>query len=138
MKTIEEKFNSRFARWEIALPAGDIDQRKRGKIQKGGWAIWYLFGSDESGEYLDVYALHRSCEDHYRLYESGGQKNLPTPWDVYPVTGDPVADAKEKEAFFAHNQEVAKLLAKKGFGMEGDEPLGAQLNSFLRTTDTED
>lgn len=136
MKLIEEKFNSRFARWEIALPAGDIAQRKRGKIQKGGWVIRYLFGADEKGEYLDCYAQHRNCEDHYRLYANGERQNLPTPWDVYQITGDPIADAKAKEAFLAHNQEVASLLAEKGFGIEGNEPLGIQLNSLLRTTDT--
>lgn len=134
MDKIAEQFNFRFHRWEIELPPDDIAQRRRGKIQKGGWVVWYLFGRDETGEYLDVYAQHRNCEDHYRLYESGERKNLPTPWDVYPVTGDPVADAKEKEAFLAHNQEVGKLLANKGFGMEGDEPLGIQVNALLHTT----
>lgn len=135
MDKIAEQFNFRFHRWEIELPSDDIVQRNRGKIQKGGWVVWYLFGSDEKGEFLDYFGSHRNCEDHCRIYESGEKLGLPTPWDVYRVTGDPVADAKEKAAFLAHNQEVAQLLASKGFGMEGDEPLGAQLNSLLRTTD---
>ena len=53
MKNIESKFNATFAHWGIRLPAGAVEQRERGKIVQTGWAIWYLFGSDEKGEYLD-------------------------------------------------------------------------------------
>ena len=137
MQMIEENFNTRFVRWEITLPPEDIAQRKRGKILKGGWAIWYLFGADEKGEYLDYYSVHRMGGDHCRIYESGEKQGLPTMWEVCRVTGDPVADAEEKEAFFKHNQGISKLLAEKGFGMDGDEPLGVQVNTLLCTNDVE-
>lgn len=132
MTIIEEKFNARFARWEIVLPTDDVAQRKRGKILKGGWAIWYLFGSDENGEYLDYYAEHRMGGEHCRMYENGEKKNLPTMQEVFRVIGDSFADATEKEAFFQHNLCVSKLLIDKGFGMEGDEPLGVQVSHLLR------
>lgn len=132
MKIIEEKFNSRFARWGIVLPTEDIAPRKRGKIVKSGWAIWYLFGADDKGEYLDYYSQHRMGGDHCRLYENGERQGLPTMWEVCRVTGNPVADAKEREIFLKHNLEVSNLLAEKGFRMEGDEPTGVQVNNLLR------
>ncbi len=135
MDMIEEKFNARFARWGIVLPTEDITQRKRGKIVKGGWAIWYLFGADENGGYLDYYSQHRMGGDHCRLYENGERQNLPAMWEVCRVTGDPVADAKERDVFLKHNLEISNLLAEKGFGMEGNEPLSVQVNTLLRTTD---
>jgi hypothetical protein len=32
---------------------------RRGQINAEGWAIWYLFGNDDRGEYLDSYAAQR-------------------------------------------------------------------------------
>lgn len=100
MKIIEEQFNARFARHHIVLPPEDIAQRKSGEIVQGGWAIEYLFGADEKGEYLDYYAVHKMHwgADHCRLYENGERQELPTMRDVHLVTGDPVADAKEEQA----------------------------------------
>lgn len=135
MRMFEEIFNTQFAHWEIVLPPEDVAQRKRGKILIGGWAIWYLFGADEKGEYLDYYSIHRMGGDHCRIYESGEKHALPNMWEWYQVTGDPVTDAKEEEAYFKHNQGISRLLAEKGFGMDGDEPLGVQINTLLRTND---
>src|SRR5262249_43812462 len=42
-------FAESFAMWDICLPEEDVVNRRRGKIVKAGWAIWYLFGSDEQG-----------------------------------------------------------------------------------------
>jgi hypothetical protein len=52
MPEVESQFNAAFSHWGISLPPDDIAQRRPGKIIKAGWAIWYLFGSDESGDYL--------------------------------------------------------------------------------------
>jgi hypothetical protein len=38
-----------YAFWDICLPEEDVVGRRRGKIVKRGWAIWYLFGSDDKG-----------------------------------------------------------------------------------------
>lgn len=37
----------------IPLPPEDVKEKRRGKILAAGWAICYLFGTDEQGEYLD-------------------------------------------------------------------------------------
>lgn len=78
MRHIEGRFAEHFAPWDIVLPKEHVQKRRRGKIVVAGWAIWYLFGSDERGEYLDYYAAHRMTSDeHVRIYESGEIESLP-------------------------------------------------------------
>lgn len=61
------------------MPPEHVRERKRGKIVEAGWAIWYLFGEDERGEYLDYYASHRMTNDrHLRIREDGAEEYLPT------------------------------------------------------------
>lgn len=68
MKEIESRFNDEFSPWDIRLPARDMKLQRRGRILDAGWAIWYLFGTDEKGEYLDYYASHRMTNDrHVRI-----------------------------------------------------------------------
>lgn len=79
MRSIERRFRRTFAHWGLALPPEDVEARRRGKIVGGGWAIWYLFGSDEQGEYLDYYASHRMTDDrHVRFCEGSPAEHLPT------------------------------------------------------------
>ena len=68
MTNIETVFNEAFAAWDIRLPEETIASKQRGKIVKAGWVIWYLFGSNEHGWYLDYYAAHRMTNDrHVRI-----------------------------------------------------------------------
>jgi hypothetical protein len=134
VKTIEERFNAQFAQYGIYLPHEDIAGRQRGKIVKGGWAIWYLFGIDKMGEYLDYYASHRMTSDrHLRLYANGKEKELPIIILIRLCSDDPAEDAKLEARFRARNRRVNRLLKKKGFGIAGDEPGGVLLNRLLVT-----
>jgi hypothetical protein len=77
MSVLEERFRDHFAPWSISIPPGHVGERGREKIVEGGWAIWYLFGEDERGEYLDYYASHRMTNDrHFRLREDGTEEYL--------------------------------------------------------------
>jgi hypothetical protein len=79
MDTAAELFNRDFSRWAIRLPPEDVAHRHRGRINQEGWAIWYLFGTEDRGEYLDYYAAHRMTDDrHIRIYASGEREDLPT------------------------------------------------------------
>jgi hypothetical protein len=132
MDEIEAQFNAEFAHWTIRLPPEDIAQRSRGKIIQAGWAIWYLFGSDEMGEYLDYYASHRMTSDrHIRIGAGGRCEDLPTIHSARLSSKDTAEDARLEAEFYAENQRVAELLEDKGFGMRGDEPGGVQINRFL-------
>ena len=132
MSTIETEFNRRFEHWDIALPPEDVLHRRRGYIAKAGWAIWYLFGSDERGEYLDYYSSHRMTDDtHMRIYADGTTEELPSIASFRIVSQDPIEDARLEAEYFARNQEVARMLEEKGFGMTGGEPGGVAINRYL-------
>lgn len=132
MNAIQTRFNATFVHWKIRLPPKDIANRRRGKIVKAGWAIWYLFGSDEKGEYLDYYSSHRMTSDsHARIYASGEVEWLPTIQEGRPCSEDPEEDKRLDAEYYAANQRIAKLLEEKGFGITGDEPGGVTINRYL-------
>ena len=132
-KSIEERFRRTFARWGISLPPEDVEARRRGKIVASGWAIWYLFGEDERGAYLDYYASHRMTDDrHVRLREESPAEHLPTIRTFRIVSPDPVEDARLEAEHLEHNRRVGRMLEEKGFGVAGDEPLSVQINRHLR------
>jgi len=134
MKEIERVFNETFSNWDIKLPPEAVAERRRGKIVKAGWSIWYLFGSDENGEYLDYYSSHRMTDDsHVRIYSDGRCEYLPTIGSFRIVSQDPEEDARLEAEYYRKNQEVARMLESKGFGIEGDEPGGVQINRLLHT-----
>ena len=133
MDTAAELFSRDFSHWAIQLPPQDVAQRQRGRINHEGWAIWYLFGADEHGEYLDYYAAHRMTDDrHVRIYASGEREELPTIQSFRPCSDDPVDDQRLADELFVKNQRVAALLESKGFGLDGSEPASVALNRIVR------
>lgn len=139
MKEAEIQFNYSFSPWNIRLPPQNIVARRRGKIVEAGWAIWYLFGSNEKGEYLDYYAAHRMTNDrHVRIHASGEREALPTIAEWQITSRDPEENARLEDEYFAKNRWVARMLEDKGFGIGGDEPGGVQVNRFLHITKPEE
>lgn len=131
MSDIESAFQSDFADLGISLP-GSAREGRPGKIMVGGWVIWYRYGSDDEGDHLDYYASHRKDFDrHVRLRTGGRRQNLPAINGVRRASQDPVEDARLAAEHFAANQRVAEMLDAKGFVLEGDEPMGVQINRFL-------
>lgn len=125
MDEILLNFNAEFATWGISLSPDQIAQRGRGKIVKAGWTIWYLFGSDKEGLYLDYYATHRMTNDRHSRFRANGEcEELPTLLDARPCSEDSKEDARLEAEFLAENQRVSDLLEKKGFGITGTEPDG--------------
>ena len=132
MRQIQERFKEEFSPWNIELPEEDVRQRRRGKVIEQGWAIWYLFGSDERGEYLDHYASHRMTSDrHIRIWEDGTEEYLPVVSSMRPASRDPEEDARLATEHFVENRRVSKMLEEKGFGIEGDEPFSIGINRYL-------
>ena len=122
MRRIEEHFSQRFQVWRIELPREAVDNRQRGKIVEAGWTIWYQFGSDEDGEYLDYYSSHRMTNDsHVRIHEDGRVESLDSLWEVRPTSKDPDENARLENEFWEHNERVSRILEEKGFGLQGDE-----------------
>lgn len=128
-----EEFSREFSDWAIHLPQEDVAQRRRGRINHEGWAIWYLFGVDDRGEYLDYYAAHRMTNDrHVRIYADGEQEHLPTIQSFRRCSDDPAEDQRLEAEFIAENQRVAALLEAKGFGLDGSQPTSVAINRFVR------
>jgi hypothetical protein len=134
MREIEEQFRRDFGAWGIALPPENVKERRRGKILAAGWAIWYLFGTDERGEYLDYYASHRMTDDrHVRLRGDGTGEDLPAVVGMRVVSRDHEEDARLEAEYLEENRRVARMLEEKGFGVAGDEPALIAVNRYLRT-----
>ena len=128
MERIELAFAERFAHWGLALPKRNVQGRKRGTISREGWTVQYLFGSDERGEFLDYYATHRMTDDsHVRIYANGEAIFLPTIVSMFLVPPDPVEAEQARQAYVAKNREVAALMAEKGFGLDINGALRADL-----------
>ena len=132
MRRIEEHFRQAFQVWRIQLPRESVEKRQRGKIVEAGWTIWYEFGSDEDGEYLDYYASHRMTNDsHVRIYEDGRVELLESLWELRPTSENPDENARLDDEFWKHNERVSRLMDEKGFGLQGDEHGSAIVNRGL-------
>jgi hypothetical protein len=132
MSIIGSTFARDFSHWDITLPPENVHERRRGKIVAAGWAIWYLFDSDERGEYLDYYASHRMTDDrHVRIYETGQVESLPAINTMRFISSDPDEDARLEAEYREEQRRVATILEEKGFSMEGDEPGGVHINRYL-------
>jgi hypothetical protein len=80
MGVIEERFSQTFAKWGIRLPPEDVAARRRGKIVKAGWSIWYLFAADETGKYSDIRWISpggcgQTCPSHRTRPPRRGSEN---------------------------------------------------------------
>lgn len=108
LSSIRSRFARYFAHWGIELPEKAVAERKRGELFQAGWSVRWLFGSDEKGEYLDFYAVHRMTNDrHERIHETGEMTELEA-LSVLILVG------KEKE-YYARNRRVGRMLKAKGF-----------------------
>ena len=125
-------FNKDFETWSIELPKEAVENRQRGKIVKSGWTIWYLFGTDEAGDYLDYYASHRMTNDrHVRLYANGSFKVLNSYCNTCRVSDNPEENRRLENEFWEYNERVSRELESKGFSLEGDEHPSTIINRAL-------
>lgn len=123
LSIIERHFNDQFRHYGIHLPPADLVLRRRGRLDQAGWTIWYLFGRDEQGDYLDFYATHRQWADmHRRLRARGGRECLPALQGVDPDILDPAEVRRLRAACEAANRPIVALLAAKGFSSQPGEP----------------
>lgn len=106
---IRSRFARYFAHWGIELPEKAVAQRKRGELFQAGWSVRWLFGSDEKGEYLDFYAVHRMTNDrHERIHENGEVTGL-------EALSEPLIPVGKEKEYYARNRRVGRMLKAKGF-----------------------
>jgi hypothetical protein len=133
---LRSMFKRSFAHWGIEIPE-DVEPRDRaGHIVEQGWAIWFRFGADDTGEFLDYYAAHRMTEDrHVRLRVSGGEESLAAIATMRLASEDPAEDARLHAEHLEANRRTEQLLREKGFGLTGAEPFSVVANRLLATDD---
>jgi hypothetical protein len=68
---------------------------------------------------------------HIRLREDPTEEHLPMVSTMRPASQDPEEDDRLAAEHLEENRRVAKLLEEKGFGIEGDEPGGVQMDRYL-------
>jgi len=142
MKKIKEYFDDYFRTWEIVLSQDDLDSHDPEMItqlHKAGWTIWYRFGFQDGRWFMDFYASHRMTNDrHKRVWEDGNTEGLPVANDIQILTGNPEEDKRRTAENRRQNQEVAALLAQKGFVFTGKEPLAVRAKWQFRLEEKED
>lgn len=136
---IETAFNETFAHWDLRLPPENLRNRERGQINARGWTIWFLFGEDENGEYLDYYAMHRMTNDrHIRLHADGRETWLDALPEGISFAFDPEegpeAEERANRAYWAECERVSRMLEEKGFSLTGNEhPINLLNRELLRS-----
>jgi hypothetical protein len=133
---IERYFRDYFRPWDITLPSRDIALRAAGHIFERGWHIYYVWGTDDGEEYLEVLAQHRMTNDrHFRVFASGRAEYLPAPAEFYsygPEATEAKKDAAKRE-YFEHNRRVYSDLRERGLLPPlGRNLVSHELNEYLR------
>ncbi len=119
MEAAKRQFEQYFEHWSIELPEHDLENRSPGFISKAGWSIGYIFGKEDSREYLEFYAMHRMTDDrHLKIYEDGECVELDAICSMYSfdpkiLGGKERAERENRE----HNQRMYKELQEKGLDM---------------------
>jgi len=110
MQKIQETFNRRFKKWGVSLPVENLEDKRKGMIQKGGWKINYHFGSHGGRVYIEFFAIHRMTNDTLnRIYEDGEQELVGFCQEFYQ-SGDPQAE----RAYHEHNREFYRTVEDLG------------------------
>ena len=141
---LRQRFNRKFAHFEIELPVEAMSPGSVWLIVKQGWTIWTRFDIDaEDGrEHLDHYSMHRMTNDsHVRWYADGEEEDLPAMgWAYVTPEGATAEEAEAARArFFADNQAVERLLEEKAFVMTDKAHPSAQVSRYYLThPDAED
>jgi hypothetical protein len=130
--TLISRFDEQFSSWGIVFPSDDSSVPERGKIIERGWTVWFAFIETDDDICLDYYCSHRMTDDcHVRLHADGCTENLPAISSIRLSSKDPEEDKQLAAKFAADNREAARLLAEKGFVLEGDEPGHIAMNRAL-------
>lgn len=116
LAAIQQAFADDLSYWGLTLPEEDVHLRRRGVLEdEAGIHVYYLFGQDEHGEYLDYYYCHQFGDAHERLRADGSRESLEIPAIGHLTSDDPQEAARLEQEYFASNQRIYQMLRDKGF-----------------------
>ena len=109
---IEGKFAEIFSTWGVELPPGAVSNRANGVIQKDGWTIRFIFGSQAGENFLEYYATHRMTSDtRKRIYESGRVETLEAIQSLFVYRpGSDVDKEQAEKTPLENNRRIAEEL----------------------------
>lgn len=105
-----DKLTERFKHWKIKFHLPTFELKQYTHIKTCGWNIYYQFGEDSDGLYMEVYAMHRMTSDSYHRYYLNGKTEMLKSLTSMCIVG------KEDE-FNEWNNEVAKIVYDKDHGI---------------------
>ncbi len=77
MENVRQKMIKRYEPWNINFPEETFTNKQYTHIRKNGWSIFYQFGKDVRGEYVELYSQHRMTSDsHCKIYKDGDVEYL--------------------------------------------------------------
>ena len=79
-------------------------------IKTCGWNIYYQFGEDSDGLYMEVYAMHRMTSDSRKYYYLNDKTKILPSFNTVCVVG-------EEDIFNTYNDEVSKIVFNKTNGI---------------------
>lgn len=87
LEDVRQQLIKSFSTWHIDFfEQSFIDKQYTHIKQLCGWHIYYQFGADDIGEYVEVYATHRMTGDsHYKVYTNEKRIHCPAYGTTYLV-----------------------------------------------------
>ena len=96
-----DKLTELYSHWKIKFHLPTFELKQYTHILQNGWNIYYQFGKDLDGQYMEIYSTHRMTSDgHVKYYADGSKLILPSFTTSCPL-------GKEEE-FKLWNERVAK------------------------------
>lgn len=111
LRCIKQVFDTRYAAWNIVLPAEQVQAQRRGSIVQAGWTIQYHYVTDDQATYLDYFASHRLTNDTLnRIYADGREETLGYCQEFYAAD-----NIQAERAYTEHNRQFYDRVRKSGF-----------------------
>lgn len=96
-----DKLTEQFSHWKIKFDMTTFELKQYTHVQSCGWNIYYQFGKDLDGQYIEIYTTHRMTSDgHVKYYADGSKIILPSFTIACPLG--------EEEEFKEWNERVAR------------------------------
>src|SRR5919109_5534372 len=111
LHSIKRIFDTKYAAWNIVLPAEQLQEQPCGSIMHAGWTIHYHYITEQGAEYLDYFPSHRMTNDTLqRIYSDGREEILGYCQEFYEA-GNEQAEREYTE----HNRLFYENVRKRGF-----------------------
>lgn len=111
LRCIKQAFDTKYAAWNIVLPAEQLQEQRRGSIKQAGWTIHYHYITEDEGEHLDYFASHRMTNDTLNRISADGREEILGYCQEFYLANNAQAEREYTE----HNRLFYEQVRKSGF-----------------------